>query len=109
MPMLGGLPQFVIRAAKTPKISPARIIRVLGIKNRRIKTPIQILDFYVPIIGYVMAGETRSLMYPSNSGHMPHSAHPLSPRSYRYEYSTHSEPPETGTGSDVISSGGFVF
>jgi len=31
--MLGGLPQFVIRAAKTPKISPARIIHTLGVQN----------------------------------------------------------------------------
>jgi hypothetical protein len=32
--MLGGLPQLVARAARTPKRRPARIIHVLGEKNR---------------------------------------------------------------------------
>ena len=34
MPMFGGLPQLVIRAAITPKVSPARMLHVLGDQNR---------------------------------------------------------------------------
>jgi len=60
MPMLGGLPQLVIRAARTPKMSPARIIRVFGVKNRGIKTSMRVIRYNLPVVKDIIGRERLS-------------------------------------------------
>jgi hypothetical protein len=108
IPIFDGFPQLVIRAARTPKVSPARIIRVLGLKNRRMKTSIHTAKSYVPAILDNKVRVTRTLNCLSSSGSLPHSAHPLSGRILRCNISTHSEPPETGVTATVTSDSLFL-